>query len=97
MTERADGYTQAVKDVYNYAKLYAMRNKMLTFTGSDGQGNHICQSIGGTCVRLKGQRHKASWWLSHDLMPYRGNQNYDCGGWNCQHYLEDDNGERVTQ
>lgn len=96
VNDKADGYTAALREVYNTGALYAMGNKMLTFDGDDGSAQHVCQSINGTCVRLKGKRHRASWWLAHDLMPYRGNRNYDCGGWNCQHYLIDDEGNRVT-
>jgi hypothetical protein len=93
---RADGYTATLSDIYNQGKLISAKDKMLTFEGDDGDANHICQSIGGTCVRLKGQRHRASWWRSHDLVPYRGNTNYDCGGWNCNHYLIDDDGNIFT-
>ena len=94
--EKSESYAATVKDIYNRGALYGGENIMLTFEGEDGDANHICQSIGGTCVRLKGQRHKASWWISHDLIPYRGNKNFDCGGWNCQHYLVDDKGNRFT-
>lgn len=94
ITARADGYTSTVLTVYNMAKLLASKNKMLTFTGKDGSPDNICQRNNGTCVRLMGQRHRASWWINHDLVPYRGNENYDCGAWECQHYLEDDEGNR---
>jgi|SRR5262245_24240473 len=96
ITARADGYTRSVNDVYNMAGLWASKNKMLTFAGEDGDADNICQKNNGTCVRLKGQRHRASWWLSHDLVPYRGNKNYDCGAWECRHYLQDDKGVRFT-
>lgn len=96
VTERADGYTRTVTSVYNQALLYARKNQMLTFDGEDGDENHICQSINGTCVQLKGKRHRASWWIAHDLIPYPGNPNYDCGAWRCRHYLRDDSGARVT-
>ncbi len=95
-TSRADGYVATLQSVYNEGKLRAAGNKMLTFTGTDGSADHICQSIGGTCVQLMGQRHRAAWWVSHDLVPHPANGNYDCGGWNCQHYLEDDEGNRFT-
>lgn len=96
VTQKADGYLATLKDIYNMAKLYASGNKMLTFAGEDGSEDAICQANNGTCVRLKGQRHRASWWLARDLVPYRGNPNYDCGAWNCQHYLEDDEGNKFT-
>lgn len=92
-TARADGYTGSLLSVYNEGKLRAAGNKMLTFTGEDGSPDHICQSTGGTCVRLMGQRHRASWWVAHGLIPGPGNSNYDCGGWNCLHRLVTDDGE----
>jgi len=95
-TERADGYTRTAKQVYDEGRIWAAKNKMLTFTGQDGSPDHICQSTGGTCVRLMGQRHRASWWVSHGLIPGPGNGNYDCGGWNCGHRLEDDEGNQFT-
>ena len=95
-SSKADSYTATLDALSNAGKLRAAANKMLTFDGEDGDPNHICQSINGTCVRLKGQRHKASWWIAHNLVPYRGNPNYDCGAWECQHYLADDSGKRFT-
>jgi hypothetical protein len=95
-TARADGYTATVDNIYNHARIRALGNKMLTFDGEDGSPDNICQSTNGTCVRLKGKRHRASWWIAHDLVPYRGNPNYDCGAWECRHYLKDDKGERYT-
>ncbi len=96
VSERADGYSRTLDAVFNMGKMMSAKNKMLTFDGEDGDANHICQSINGTCVKLKGKRHRASWWLAHDLIPYPGNSNFDCGGWRCQHYLRDDEGNRFT-
>ena len=97
VTQKADGYVRTLRDIYNMGKMFASKNKMLTFDGEDGKPDNICQSTGGTCVRLKGQRHRASWWISHGLVPYRGNPNYDCGAWECRHYLRDDDGNRYTE
>ena len=47
-TKKADGYTNTLRTIYNMGKLYALQNKMLTFEGTDGDANHICQSINGT-------------------------------------------------
>ena len=93
---RADGYADGLDALYNQIKTMAAGNQMLTFAGTDGSPKSVCQSIGGMCVKLMGQRHRASWWKSHDLIPYRGNKNFECGGWNCQHYLENDKGEMFT-
>lgn len=96
VSARADGYTRTLRDVNGMGKMFAAGNQMLTFDGEDGSMDNICQKNNGTCVRLKGQRHRASWWIAHDLVPYRGNPNYDCGAWECRHGLFDDNGNRVT-
>jgi hypothetical protein len=95
-TARADGYTATVGNVYDHARIRALGNKMLTFDGEDGSPDNICQRNHGTCVQLKGQRHRASWWIAHDLVPYQGNAAYDCGAWECRHFLRDDDGNRVT-
>jgi hypothetical protein len=88
-TERADGYAQTVKLIYAEAKTRGAKNKMLTFAGDDGQES--CTD----CQRYKGQRHRASWWVSHNAIP--PNREFECGGYRCQHYLEDDNGARWNE
>jgi len=91
---RASGYAATLDGVYAQGKLRGKKNVMLTFGGPDGSPDNICQKNGGTCVKLKDKRHRAKWWIGHDLIPGPGNENYDCGGYNCQHYLEDDSGNR---
>lgn len=84
---RADGYARTLDAVYSEGKARGAGNKMLTFGGEDGEES--CN----TCQRLKGQRHRASWWIKRGLIPGQpGNSNYDCGGYQCQHYLFDDKG-----
>jgi hypothetical protein len=62
----------------------------LTFDGDDGAES--CP----TCTALKGQRHKASWWISHDYVPPTGS-GLDCAaGGHCMHELVTDDGEVVT-
>lgn len=95
-TDRADAYCDTLDGIYDQAKARGAANKMLTFAGEDGGPDSPCQKNGGTCVQLKDQRHRASWWISHDLIPYPGNPNFSCGCWNCQHGLQDDNGEWFT-
>lgn len=84
---RATGYTNTLDGVYAEGKLRGAGNKMLTFGGQDG--NESC----ATCQRLKGARHGARWWVRHHLIPGQpGNDNYKCGGYQCEHFLYDDNG-----
>lgn len=85
---RADGYASTLDQVYSEAAAHGGRNKMLTFVGNDGKES--CP----TCKRMKGQRHRASWWIKHDLIP--GSSKYECGGWRCEHILVDDQGNQVT-
>ena len=88
---RADGYASGLDSTYDVGKLGAVGNQMLTFDGDDGKES--CPD----CQRLKGQRHRASWWIDNDLIPRPGNENFECLGYNCQHYLVDDNGDQFTQ
>lgn len=89
-TARSDGYSNTLDGIYNKAVLFGAGNKMLTFEGDDGE--HSCP----TCIALKGQRHKASWWISHDYVPPTGS-GLDCAaGGHCLHELVDDDGNVVT-
>jgi hypothetical protein len=90
ISERSAGYIGSLNDVYSMGLVFAAGSQMLTFDGDDGQEN--CP----TCARLKGQRHKARWWIENDLVPTQGNSNFECGCWNCQHGLQNDAGEWVT-
>jgi hypothetical protein len=87
-TARAEGYASGLDQIWSEAKTRGAANKMLTFVGDDGKES--CKD----CKRMKGQRHKASWWISHDMVP--GSSSYECGGWNCEHFLQDDQGNQFT-
>lgn len=85
---RADGYSEALDIIYNGARVRVNKNKMLTFAGTDGKES--CSD----CLRLKGVRRPAKWWIVNDLIP--PNRAFECKGYRCEHYLEDDDGRRVT-
>lgn len=90
---RADGYALTLDGIYNEAKTRGAKNKMLTFGGVDGHAPDFpCK----TCKKLKNQRHRASWWIKRGLIPYPGNENFECGAWQCKHFLYDDNGRVFT-
>jgi len=90
-TARADGYADGLDGLYGRIKVLSAGNKMLTFDGDDGAES--CAD----CQRMKGQRHRASWWESHGLVPRPGNDNYECGNWkHCHHFLRDDEGAMYT-
>lgn len=86
--DHADGYTRSLDGLYNGVKVNAAGSTMLTFDGSDGKES--CKD----CKRYKGQRHKASWWISRNAVP--PSHLFECGGWNCEHFLVDDNGKEFT-
>lgn len=60
----------------------AKANEVVIFSGQNGKEN--CD----TCQSLMGARHRRSWFADRGLVPgVPGNLNYDCGGWNCEHFL----------
>lgn len=85
---RASGYGKGLDSFYNYIKAAGAGGKMLTFVGSDGRES--CTD----CRNLKGKRKRASWWVSHDFVP--PSRHFECGGYNCEHFLIDDNGNLFT-
>jgi hypothetical protein len=85
---RAEGYASSLDQLYSEAKTRGAANKMLTFVGDDGKES--CKD----CKRMKGQRHRASWWIKNDMVP--GSSHYECGGWRCEHFLQDDQGNQFT-
>lgn len=88
---RAESYARTLDGVYNEGRMRGARDKMLTFGGDDGEES--CR----TCQKMKGKRHKASWWIRHRMIPGQpGNTSYECCGWNCRHYLYDDQGNLFT-
>lgn len=89
-TARADGYTNTLREIFNVGNLRASKDKMVTFDGEDGAES--CD----TCQKLKGKRHKISWFVARNYVPPFGTGLECHPGKRCQHYLVDDNGEQVT-
>ena len=85
--DKAVMYSRTLDLVNAQGMLRGGKNVMLTFDGEDGKES--C----ATCQKYKGQRHRAKWWVSRDLIPGPGNTNYECNGYNCMHELQDDDGE----
>ncbi len=81
---RAPLWKSTLDQFYYAAQQQADKNGMYEFTGDDGKEN--C----ATCARLKGQKHRMSWWVSKELRPGIDHDNFECGTWpdHCQHYLE---------
>lgn len=89
-TQRADGYTQTLASIYNAAALIMAGRKMLTWRL--GETEKHCD----TCLKLDGQRHRSSWFMDHNYVPRQPGAGMDCGGYNCDCRLEDDDGNEVT-
>ena len=84
---RAAMYAKTLDGVYGQGKLRGKKNIMLKFDGPDGNEN--CD----TCKRLKaGLAHRAKWWVSHELIPTPGNEQFICGCYRCEHQLFDKDG-----
>jgi hypothetical protein len=83
LSARSEGYVKTLDSIYVIGKVRGARNIVLVFGGNSGQES--CE----TCQKLMGQRHPTQWWISHDLIPYPGNDKFDCGGWKCLHELHD--------
>jgi hypothetical protein len=89
--QKAETYTKTVDGVYSEGKIRAGKDVALTFVGDDGAES--CP----TCQKWKDKRHRKSFWLKRGLIPGQpGNPNFECRGYNCQHYLIDDNGNAYT-
>ncbi len=90
VNERADAYTRTLKEIFNNGKVRAMKDIIVTFEGDDGAKS--CD----TCTKLKGSRHKLSWYVKRDFIPPHG-VGLDCSkGGRCMHYLADLKGNQVT-
>lgn len=89
-TERARGYTNSIKEVYNYARMSASKDIMVTFDGDDGAES--CPD----CQKYKGKRHRISWFVARDAVPPFGSGLECHRGGRCQHGLMNDAGEWVT-
>ena len=90
ITARADGYTRTIKEFYNAAKMRAMKDIPVTFLGDDGAES--CAD----CQKLKGKRHRLSWFVKRNYIPPFGTGLECHPGGRCQHGLFDDNGNQVT-
>ena len=90
ISDRSGGYNQTLADIYSMGTIFGKGDEVLTFDGDDG--DESCE----TCQQLKGTSMPASEVAAQDLFPYRGNTNFECGGWHCRHGWKDANGNWVT-
>ena len=87
---RADSWTSAMDGYYNAIKLMGAGNKMLTWYL--GETEKHCD----TCLDLNLQRHRAAWYSARGYTPRKPGSATDCGGWNCDCQLLDDEGNEFT-
>lgn len=90
ITQRADGYVRTLKELYNAAKMRALKDQMVTFDGDDGEES--CDD----CQKLKGKRHRISWFVKRNYVPPFGTGLACHRGRRCQHGLFTDDGEQLT-
>lgn len=82
-TFRASLWVAKTLEPFYYAGLQsADKNGMYEFVGEDGEES--CNA----CQKLKGQVHRLKDWIRKELVPRVNTENFECGGWQCQHYLE---------
>lgn len=72
---------KSLDEVYMDGVADADRNGLYEFVGHDGEES--CK----TCSRLKGQKHRLSEWIRKRLRPKIDTDNFECGGWRCEHTL----------
>jgi hypothetical protein len=87
---RADSYANTLRQIHNEAEVRVRDNVMVTFDGDDGKES--CKD----CKKLKGQRHKLSWFVSRGYVPPHGHGLECAPGGHCEHYLVDDKGNVIT-
>lgn len=85
--DHADAYTNSLDMVYSEGKMRGADNIMLTMVGDDGAES--CRD----CQQRKDKRYSTKKWVAIGYPPSR---DFECHGYNCQHYLVDDNGKRWT-
>ncbi len=77
---RAELWGGMLDGVYSEGKLRGSKNMLCYFDGDDGAES--CD----TCQGLKdGPPRSVKWIIAHQMNPYPGNKNFDCGCWKCEH------------
>lgn len=79
---RAPLWTVTLMEFYYAGLNSADTNGMYTFVGDDGKES--CN----TCKSLKDVSHRMKWWVDNEMRPGVDVESFDCGGFNCLHYLE---------
>lgn len=76
-------FKKAILPAYYEGFSSAKANALLLFTGKDGADS--CAQ----CTTWKGKKRRLKWWTANKLRPQVDTESFDCGGWECNHYLEE--------
>jgi hypothetical protein len=90
ITARADGYTATVSAIYNAGAMWAKKGKMGTWVLGNTETH--CD----TCRSLNGGKHRLSWYVSRNYIPRQPGAAMQCGGYNCDCRIIDDEGNEIT-
>ena len=85
---RAVGYSRTLDSIYGQGKLRGRKNIMLSLEGESGEESS------STCQKYLHVRHRAKWWVAHNLIPGPGSETYECRGYRCLHFLADSDGNQ---
>lgn len=89
LLDRIDEWVSSMRFIGQKGYLSAKGNLPLTWKVGDTEH---CP----TCLRLDGQRHRASWYAKRDLVPRQpGSNSLDCKGFNCMCSLVNDDGDQI--
>lgn len=89
MLGRVDDWVSALQALGGQGYMSARENMPCTWQVGDTEH---CP----TCLKLNGRRRRLKWWLAQGYLPQEsGSGTLECGGWNCQCRLVDDNGRTV--
>ncbi len=87
---RVDTWVASLESLGRIGTASAKANGMGTW--QLGATEKHCQ----TCANLDGQRHRLKWFVSKNYIPRQpGSTTLDCGGYNCDCQIVDDEGNRV--
>jgi len=87
--QHAGMYARALDAVYSEGYARGARGEMGTW--QYGSTEHC-----NTCAMLNGQRHPLEWFVDRGYIPQQpGSGSLDCGGWQCQCRIINDQGEQI--
>ena len=89
-THRAEGYASNLDGIFNETKLRGSKNQTVTWVL--GSAEKHCK----TCASLDGKRHRISWFIERDYIPRKNGAAMECGGYNCDCSLIDNQGNEYT-